>query len=134
MSIKKYNEYLNEKVEQYDFGFTTVIQSKDVDFYYFPSEEDQTVTTGDLTLEWEMDFDNRKYGINSIAPVIKKITGHFMVIKDEHEDEKEFNVDPNEEAGWDITCEIGNDFTFGSALVPRTLEADFKANKITVYF
>jgi hypothetical protein len=143
MKIQKFNNFLNEKVEEYDFGFKTVIGSSTVD-YNNPTEDivdtskEQYITAGDLNMEWEMDFDNRKYGINSMGVIVHKITGYYTLVtpaetgRDE-EDEKEF-LYTKDSKDWEAECDFAGEFKFGYGINPQNIEIDFKTKKIFVTF
>ena len=136
-TINKFKK-LNESIEQYDFGFTTLINSSDVSYYnedvIIDKSKEQYIETNNLNINWEMDFDNRKYGINSMAPVIKKISGYYTVITQNEDDtdetETEFQPVLSE---WTITTEIGN-FEFSHTIMPNSIEINFKEKTINIQF
>jgi hypothetical protein len=138
--IKKFNNFLNEKIEQYDFGFTSEVESRDVDFVNEESlldkSKEQYIDAGKLTVVWEMDFDNRKSGINSISPIIHKIYGVYTIVTpaeegSDDEDEKDF-VYERDSKDWEAMCE--GELKFGYGIYPQSVEIDFKAKKINVIF
>lgn len=138
MGIKRYNDFVNEKVEQYNFEFNTIIVAKDVDLsIQLDQSKEQYIDTGDLTIHWEMDFDNRKYGINSIGPVVRKITGVYTLVTPQEqgkdiEDEIEISID--DKSDWKIENEFKREFTFGSSIVPGSIEIDYKNKTITILY
>lgn len=140
MKIKRFSE-LNEKAEMYDFGFTSKMERRDVSYYgedtVVDKAREQYIDAGDLTIEWEMDFDNRKSGINSIAPLIHRVSGYYTVVtpsddKDGEED-VEFNIGKDDEK-WEMSSVFTGSFEFGSSMYPKDIEIDFKTKKITVNF
>jgi len=140
MKIKRFTE-LNEKAEMYDFGFTSEVNRRDVSYYGEDTVVDkslqQYVDAGNLTIEWEMDFDNRKSGINSMAPVIHKIRGYYTVItpSDDEDGEKEIEISiSKDDSEWEMIGVLTRDFEFGSSMYPSDIEVDFKKKKITVNF
>jgi len=142
MKIKTYNNFLNEKIDEYDFGFKTVIDSKSVDYVNEDSvidkAKEQYIEPGDLNIEWEMDFDNRKYGINSMGVIVHKVQGYYTIITPaeegrDGEDETEFSFS-KETKDWDTHCEFLGQFEFGDGINPQSIEIDFKSKKITIQF
>lgn len=143
MKIKTYNNYfLNEKIEEYDFGFKTVLDSKSVDYINEDSvidkSKEQYIDSGDLTIDWEMDFDNRKYGINSMGIIVHKVHGYYTLVTPSEngkdlEEEIEFSFDNKESKDWDTQCDAGK-FKFGHGLNPQNIEIDFKTKKIVLQF
>lgn len=139
--IKKYQDYfLNEKVEQYDFGFTSEVEATNVDFVneqsVIDSSKEQYIDSGKFTVEWEMDFDNRRSGINSISPMIHKIYGIYTVVTpaDEGRDDEQ-DVDfvyERDFKDWNASTE--GELKFGSGIYPQTIEIDFKNKKINITF
>lgn len=135
--IKRFGDYINESVAQYDFGFTTELDSRNVSYYNEPKNfEYEYTNSGSLTINWEMDFDNRKTGINSMAPIINTIKGNYVLITptddEEKETEVEFSYEKNKDE-WNVKCEV-NKFSFGDSIAPIDIEIDFKTKDITVYF
>ena len=136
MNIKRYNTFLNEQSAEYDFGFSSVIESKNVDYHNFPVEGEQYIDSGDLIIDWEMDFDNRKNGINSMAPIIKHIKASYtLVTPTEGKDKEEENsFEANKDSDWDIVCEFKSDYQFGYSIMPESVTVDYKDQKILVQF
>jgi hypothetical protein len=135
--MKIFSDYINEKIEEFDFGFTTLVEAKDVDFDSYPGEKEQYVDSGDLKVEWEMDFDNRKFGINSMAPIIKSISGTYTVVTPadegpDTEEEKEFSA--TKDSDWEFVCELQSEVKFGHGIMPESITIDLKANKINIIF
>lgn len=139
MRIKLFGQHINEAVEQYDFGFTTIVESKKVELHApVDDSKDQYVNSGDLSIEWEMDFDNRKFGINSIAPIIKKITGTYVVVTptddDDIEEEKEFLFDKENMKDWKVECEFNSEFKFGHPMIPDSIFVDAIHKEMSIGF
>jgi hypothetical protein len=137
MKIKKYAEHVNEKVDSYDFEFTTKIDAKQVDITIVNTTADQYVDAGDFSIHWEMDFDNRKSGINSMSPIIMDITGTYTVTtpgEDEDDVKQEEFTYKSAQSDWQAVPEINNAIQFGYAIAPDNIEVDFKSKKITVIF
>jgi len=141
MGIKRYSDFVNvnEKVEQYDFEFHTVVVAKNIDFDNEPvdNSKEQYIEKGDLTIHWIMDFDNRKYGINSMAPVIKKISGFYTLVTPQEqgrdiEDEVEILMD--EKSDWKFENDFQSEFKFGYSIVPGSIEIDFKDKTIKILY
>lgn len=136
--MKIFKDYINEKSEEYDFGFNSLVEAKNVDFDAYPTEGEQYVDAGDLKVEWEMDFDNRKFGINSMAPVIRNIKGTYTVVTPaeegpDGEEEKEFSYD-SIQSDFQCVCELQSEIKFGHGIMPESITIDFKDNKITILF
>src|ERR1035437_6889318 len=136
--MKIFFDYINEKSDTYDFGFNTLVEAKNVDFDSYPTEGEQYIDAGDLKVEWEMYFDNRKFGINSMAPVIRSITGNYTVVTpadegQDGEEEKEFSY-KSIQSDFQVECELQSEVKFGHGIMPESITIDFKANKITVIF
>ena len=83
-----------------------------------------------------MDFDNRKFGINSMAPVINKIVGSFTLVTPtegpDEEEVKEFSA--LKDSDWEFVCEFQKEYSFGNSISPESITVDFKENKITIVF
>jgi len=135
--MKTFVDFINEKIEAVPtFGFTSLVPAQNVDFDSFPLTGEQYVDAGELTVYWEMDFDNRKNGINSMAPIINKISGNFNLITpaDETDGEEEQDFIAEKDSDWEFVCEFQKEYTFGSAIMPESITVDFKDNKITILF
>lgn len=140
MRIKRFTE-LNEKAEIYDFGFTSEVQRRDVSYYgedaVVDKSKDQYIDANDLTIVWEMDFDNRKSGINSMAPVIHRVSGYYTVVTPaddkDGENEVEFNI-LKDDGEWEMNGVLSSEFKFGGSMYPNDIEIDFKKKTITVNF
>lgn len=131
-------EKIVEKIEEYDFGFSTEIEPNDVSFVRekgIITKGEQFVNTGKFVIGWDMDFDNRKHGINSMAPVITAIRGTYTLITptDDKDIEEEATLFIEKGSDWKFECEI-NKFEFGDAISPSSIEFDFKDKKITIQF
>ena len=145
--IRSYSSFLNEKVEEYDFGFTTIIEGNSVSYYgedaVVDKSKDQYIgyikgKYGNYTIVWEMDFDNRTPGINSMSPIIHSVSGVYSLLtpKEEYpdlEEEIKFEV-KNEDKEWEIKADLVSDFSFGYGFHPNDIEIDFKSKKITINF
>ena len=133
MKIKHYNSFLNETTPR-EFSFVTVLSKSDiVEYWNVEKEKDDDVEQGETTIEWELDFDNRKAGLNSLGVIIKKVKGFYVVSGDEKEDQKDFEIKADDDK-WDLKAEYEGDFRFGSSLYPTAAVIDFKAKKVTVAF
>jgi hypothetical protein len=136
MKIKRFETYsLNEKAEEYDFEFITQVDNNNTDFEDVELNGEQYVTPGALTVNWFMDFDNRKFGINSMAPVVTKIVGTYSVVTptdgEDIEETVEFVADKKD---WEFICELQTEFKFGDGISVASVGVDLKSKKISVQF
>ena len=137
MTIKKYKDYMNEAAPG-EFSFKTDVDSKEVEHLDFPFKgKDQYIESNNLKVEWEMDWDLRSSGIKSMAPIIKKVTGTFLIVTpgeaDDDEAETEFEYN-GAQSDWQAICEFSVEYEFGNAIAPHSVLADYKDKKITIRF
>ena len=97
-------------------------------------DSEQYVESGDLFIEWEMGFDNRKNGIISMFPIIKKITGYYNIITPTNDEDLEEKVEVNFDKDYEFICELEKEYSFGTPIIPISLEIDLKSKKITIQF
>jgi hypothetical protein len=140
MKIHRYKNFLAESAN--DFSFKSVINARDVDYNMtddmLDKAQEQYVDALDLNIDWEMDFDIRQSGLNSVGVVINKIYGNYTVVTPaeegrDGEDEKELVIERNSK-DWDVQTQYEGDFEFGNSFYPQSIEIDFKTKKVFVKF
>jgi hypothetical protein len=127
--LKIYEGYLNT-----EDTFTTKIEHRDVDVdgYELP-DKDSYIEAGDMKVVWALDIDARSTGINSISPMVKKVTGNFSVVtpteNEDKTDEVEFSSDD-----WNLEVAEGGSVQFGYGIYPSAVEIDYKKKLVKVSF
>lgn len=128
MKIKHYDKFMNENVPG-EFSYSTTLTSQEVDLYNVEKGEDDEIEVGNTIVDWELDLDQRKTGINSIGVSINRVRGSYTLNGDVDKD-----FDSKGDDKWHMTAEYSGEFKFGGSLYPLSAEIDFSAKKITVEF
>ena len=144
--LKHINESLPASIQEW-FTFVTDITKNDVSFSKgsLPIidgkviDPDADLEAGNFHIEWEVDFDLRKWGIENLAPYFKRCWGTYTIVTPtEHNDvTEEIEFDTNKpESEWKMQLDKygDNEFKFNVSIAPQEIELDFAEKTVIVKF
>lgn len=134
MKIKHYDKFMNEEAPG-DFVYTTTLTRQEVNLSNVEKGDDDDIDIGNTIIDWELDLDQRKAGINSFGVMIKRVRGSYTIngaVADFKDGDRDFDTKGDEK--WHMEAEYNGDFEFGGSLYPNSAEIDLAAKKITVAF
>jgi hypothetical protein len=122
MKIQKLNEFFDTSKENY----LTKLEGIDVSFYHTPEE---MVHSEKATIEWNISFEGREWGIKSIFIEIKKITLEYIAEDIEGDDDRDVVIELQLD-DWKINSEIEST----GRIYPNSIDCDFskKTNRYNI--
>ena len=120
----------------FDDTFTTGVKFPDVDIrgYNLPSE-DSYIDVNDMSVEWFLDLEMKRSGVNTISPVITRVYGSFIIrTPSDNEDDTDTEIDFDQKHTDDWIFETEGEIKFGSGIYPQSIEIIFNEKKIIVSF
>ena len=120
----------------FDDTFTTIVKANEVDIrdYNLPNE-DSYIDSDDMSIEWFLDTELRRTGVNTILPTITRVSGSFTITTpsdDGNDAESQVNFDQKHTDDWIFETE--GEIKFGSGIYPQSIEIIFNEKKIIVSF
>lgn len=105
--------------------FTTEIQSKDVMISNYPlAGNDWDVEAGTFFVEWDFEYETRRYGVKDIYAIVQSVRGTITLLKPNFEEDLDFT-----DEGWNIESSVKVE---GNTIYPNYIEIDFKDKIIYV--